>query len=366
MNGRVKQNVSSLQPEHFDPSSLMIDSNAILINCKRLTVSSDFKPEMLKKYKEELLNVQSMLINYSRQYEEGIQQTRNLICNFSRQLKSKNSTINISKPLNIKKSGESKTPSANQTRTIDKPPSQNEKQPVSQLDVWLQLEPLFKKLPSRQELTTICHPNYNFDVLPKRQHWRDCLEPYVERTRRETKKKIYSPPPPPPPPTEKLDYWKTNAPPFQMEEAQKQISSTMHYLLSAFVEAKPIKTEKNANNDRQGPPIHMLPPELPFDDYLSHSFDERLEFELQAVGLQKPDNDEGETLPFANDITEYQKEIEKNQKIIDEIEKNILDNLDKYKEQEENRIELENTFYRMLMESQNSGNATGNATGNGS
>lgn len=352
----------------FDPISLTIDVKTVLSNCNNLIASaSNFKQSLLPVYRKELVDLQQKLQECALKYENGIKQIKAQM-NYYKQNENQQ---NLTKSLNLPKTQEKNLSSRNknQAKTQQNVKQQNgrnyqqsmENKRVDQpLDVWQYVEPFYADLPKKEEIGNLAKRLENHEVYEKRD-WRKMLEPCYDKLKKEfmSKKKRTAPaqiPGPPPPPTEILNYWKENKTPFQMEPQQKQMASTINYVLSAFVEAS--KIDRNNMNEILGndddkieDPLyyHVLPPNLPINDYLSYPFDERLEFELQAIGLQKPDDDQSnDNLPFANDIVELEKSINKSQEKVDQIRDFIFANLDNYYEREKNRKANERNFYNLM------------------
>lgn len=228
------------------------------------------------------------------------------------------------------------------------------------LDIWNRSAPLFLPLPTVEEIDDICRP-IDTDALvvnnPMKQHWSDRLREIVKNSQKETKKsksnQILMPPGKPPAPDDISDYWVKRTPPFQIEEMQKHNKSILHCLLSAFVEAKPLpeSEEKNDLLNEDFLPIHVLLPQLEFDDYMSHPFEERLELELRSAGLEKPkEGINSVNNAFATEIDGYKKEIKELQPKIDKIRDEIVEKLPECRKDEDRRMTEAQEYTELLKE----------------
>lgn len=228
------------------------------------------------------------------------------------------------------------------------------------LDIWIRSSPLFQPLPSVEEIDEICRAIDTDSIVltnQSKQHWSDRLREIVKNSQKESKKsknsQILMPPGKPPAPNDISEFWLKQTPPFQIEEMQKQNKSIMHCLLSAFVEAKPLpesnESDNLANNDFL--PIHVLLPQLDFDDYMSHPFEERLELELKSAGLERPK--EGVNTvnnAFAKEIEEYKHEIKELQPKIDKLRDEIVQKLPEFRQDEDRRMTEAQEYSELLRE----------------
>lgn len=187
---------------------------------------------------------------------------------------------------------------------------------------------------------------------------------------------ILFPPEPFPELTDISSFWLQNAQEFPVTDLQMQNYSIMDNILSAFVVAEPDKThdkflqeaiikyhspfslkneeinndeenEKNSSNEDETEndcflPTHVPAPQLEYDDYLSHPFEEKLEMELQSIGFKRPGHLIHLNNSLAQDIEKYRNELEKIQPTINIYKQEILANLGTYKKDEERRrIEMQ-------------------------
>lgn len=228
------------------------------------------------------------------------------------------------------------------------------------LDIWIRSSPLFQRLPTNQDMDEICQAIDTDSTIfsnQSKQHWSDGLCEIVKNSQKESKKsknnQILMPPGKPPAPNDISEYWAKRTPPFQIEDIQKQNKSIMHCLLSAFVEAKPLPKSQESDDLSNSDflPIHVLLPQLDFDDYMSYPFEERLELELKSAGLERPK--EGMNTvnnAFAKEIEEYKKDIRKLQPQIDELHDEIIQNLPKYRLDENRRMTEASEYSELLAE----------------
>lgn len=235
--------------------------------------------------------------------------------------------------------------------------------PAHPLDIWLRSEPIFRALPSADEINLVCQP-IDQDQLtatpPNRTPWFDTLRKAYDNTislikdKRSSANSLKAPPGEPPPNNAISDYWAKRQPPFQVERMQKTNKGAIHYLLSSFVETRPLPPDHEFHSIPQDDiiPIHVLLPQLECDDYLSHSFEDRLEYELQLAGLGDIEEDEQvDDNMFQDDIESYKNDMKQYQKQIDKIKNEILAKLPEYKRDEERRL-METQEYGAILAKQ--------------
>ena len=345
----------------INPENLRIDIDK-MVTCRsfqnrshpqNLTIS----PDTLKAIKEELILTKNSLIESQKKFLAKIEEFSSLRIEVERQSNKKNTTITSS--LN-----QSTTNAPIQQPKISMNHFNDSKQvggmkrtPITghTLDIWVRSDPLFQQLPTEDEIVEICKAievDKMFIKTTKHRHWSDILKSVVDNTQKESRKSktpIAYPPPKPPEPHDIDVYWKAREPPFQIEDIQMQNRSTLHLLLSAFVEAAPLpKSEEASDGDIL--PTHVLLPHLDFDDYLSHSFEERLEFELESAGLQKqPGATEADNV-FASDIQRLKEEIDALQPAIDQMRDEILAQLPEYRKDKDRRMTEYQEYTELLKE----------------
>ncbi|OHT11603.1 hypothetical protein TRFO_18859 [Tritrichomonas foetus] len=269
-----------------------------------------------------------------------------------------NANVNSGNNINLNNNKNNTLRSERSYRAIERNTTQNTGNP---LDIWVRSAPLFRPLPTEKDIDEICRAIDTEKLVgttQSRQHWSDHLRDVVRNSQRESRKsknQILQPPGKPPSPNEVSEYWRKRVPPFPIEDIQKNNRSTFHYLLSAFVEAKPLP---KANDDDIDSPenndfllTHVLLPRIGCDDYLSHPFEERLELELQSAGLEKPT--EGQECcndVFSQEIEQYKEEINSLQPQIDLIHDEILSKLPEFVKDEERRMTEQQEYTELLKE----------------
>ena len=211
------------------------------------------------------------------------------------------------------------------------------------LDIWFMSAPLFKPVPTEEELNEICRMvlmDKPVEAPRVKTHWSERMRQIVIESQRGTNKKLQFPPGPPPAADDVAEYWKKRAAPFPIEDIQRHNNSVMHCLLNAFVDAKPLPKSSDGDS-RDFLPTHVLLPRIEFDEYLSRSFEERLELELKSAGLEKPASDTGggDSGLFAQEIEQFKEELDKLRPEIERMRMEIVARLPEMREMEERRAE---------------------------
>jgi hypothetical protein len=159
----------------------------------------------------------------------------------------------------------------------------------------------------------------------------------IEKLRPESKKQKILPPPGPPPTSDSLaEYWQNNRPPFPLEEVQRQNTSVLHRVMTAFVPARRLDESQNRPL-LVGP--HNLVPIIEVDHYMARPFEERLELELESAGFGLPPgvHHSGGFSAFSSDIKEYEKELAELQPKIQRLQATIVENYPQWQEEEAQR-----------------------------
>jgi hypothetical protein len=221
--------------------------------------------------------------------------------------------------------------------------------------IWGYVDQFFGTLPSDEDLERLLSsPKYDVREIPIQEHWSQRLIPIV-LAQREVRKNsnISIPPLPPPSNLDVSEFWTDRTPTFQMEDQQMLNTSTIHRLLSAFVTTEPVQK-------KESPKVlylktSPLPPSISFDSYLSHSFDERLKWELESVdlsphGIQK--SMDGNI--FAQEIEEYQKSLDEIAPKLENYKKRLFRKINQYRENERKRVDY-NRKFTSIVEKYNEG-----------
>lgn len=186
---------------------------------------------------------------------------------------------------------------------------------------------------------------------------------------------ILYPPEPSPEAKDMSSFWLQNSKQFPVSDLQMQNHSIIDNILSAFVVAEPDKkhdeflqkamyeyespfslqrspnTKNNENFDADEEnsatekgkennyflSTHVPAPQLEFDDYLSNSFEKRLELELESAGFKRPENHIHLSNPLAQEFEKYHKELKNLQPTINKFKQEVLANLPTYKAEEDRR-----------------------------
>ncbi|OHT02913.1 hypothetical protein TRFO_06980 [Tritrichomonas foetus] len=119
------------------------------------------------------------------------------------------------------------------------------------LNIWNISEKLFRPLPSSTDITHLFAKkipiidSHSINSLP-RNHWSQKFSEFAERSKCDALQ-------PPVPAIKNMfsQYWKQNPPTFQIESIEHKKATVFHYLLSALVDAKPIKkTEQKKSTNK--------------------------------------------------------------------------------------------------------------------
>ncbi|KAH0789927.1 hypothetical protein GPJ56_006429 [Histomonas meleagridis] len=228
--------------------------------------------------------------------------------------------------------------------------ARNQVQP-HKLDLWHNTEYLFGPLPSANDFEQAFSEMNLIQTLkdqPKvtcTEHWSNKFKDFVKKH-----KNMQPPPDPQIPFKQNSRFWEKNTVNFQVEECQRKKLSSLHHLLSAFViieekegenqENREKTTENRAgerlDNGEFQPGAHALIPRVKCENYYGFSFEERLEFELESLGLTV--SDQRQIAPFDSEINFRLNQISLIEPKLDQYKKDILKNLEKFKRKREERI----------------------------
>lgn len=333
-----------------DFSSLSFDARTVLKNCADLIASpAKFQKILLQTYRAELVEMQQRLKENAAAYERAVHPIVARMEQFQESKNQKSATNQLNLPQSHGESSDAQRRAGSALRS-----GAAETNP---LDIWQFVAAFYENLPTRAEIENMCARREPRAAPAQRENWRKALEPCYEKLKRDAcvKKKrtpLAAIPGPPPPPDEQNSFWMENAAPFPMEQQQQQNANLIHYVLSAFVESSRANRAKlSGAAEQSSDPLffHPLPPALPFNEYMSCPFDERLEMELQAVGLQKPEDEQNNNnLPLAGDISMLEKSIEKNQEKVDRIRDEFLPKLESFYGIEMRRNESQNNYFNLM------------------
>lgn len=129
----------------------------------------------------------------------------------------------------------------------------------------------------------------------------------------------------------------------------RRVDSSFHMKINHENQNNSFGNKSNLNSSHFLP-THVPVIELEYDNYLSHSFEERLEIELMAAGISRnriSKSEEKENI-FLKEINKINLELDELQPQIDQIKNDILKNIDSYREDEEIRMK-EMLKYNELM-----------------
>lgn len=370
---------------NIDSKSLMVDVDMMIETNKFLSmnlngVTSSITAQQLQGMKGEFGIVRNSLNQSQFNFSSQIQNTRKLVNDFysrdvsppSQEITGHGTTrgsLETSKNRNNQRPAQ-KTSSQTRQERYQKNSAHSERgmrgidrnvipaDKHNSLDVWLRAQCFFQPLPTVSEFLNMCEirPIAKLPPPAPSEHWSFEINEIVRNSQRENKKtKVLPAPGPSPAKTDISEYWKDpkHQITFPIEDIQKQNSSIMHHLLSAFVEADPMPRNE-IDDDLDSLPTHVLLPQIEFDDYLSHSFEERLQLELQGAGLEKP-IDTGLIQTDDIFIQEIQHLISDREKLVPKIEeakKEVLDSIPSYHHDERRRMEELKEYHNILRDVQ--------------
>ncbi|OHT10029.1 hypothetical protein TRFO_20831 [Tritrichomonas foetus] len=509
-------NINSQQPPGLiNTNSLTIDTNR-LVNCRNLNQNNSTSLSRLNDSRNELVqlhnDIENSRGNFKNQTQSVVLQMQNLqmknqkIQSIETSLRQKLQSMGtetrvgrppknnpkVNQPKTQKSSNKNNTPRnvKNQkkqtTRGSERSIRSNDRYAPqttgNKLDIWVRSTPFFQPLPTAEDIEEVCKEiiiNENPPTQIVTQHWSERMKSIVFQARQDNKKfnrQILQPPGPPPTSEDTSKYWIGKSTVYPMEDLQRQNSSIVHCLLSAFVKAEPLQkcqkqdsdnddqnvfnfynrdltnsepnvdqtlTENNHNhntqinqNDHQNNnennhennsnesknknynennnesheninennyhmkiennddkddhsisnnilkntvnsnqikndtndntnrgdeednyiyheedyiPTHIPVPHIEYDDYLSHSFEERLEMELLAAGIKRPHKRASQQKDtFGNEIEQFREELNRLQPQINEIKEEILQNLPTYKRDEERRMSEQRSYFELM------------------
>ena len=163
----------------------------------------------------------------------------------------------------------------------------------------------------------------------------------VKQLLKDTRKypKLLLPPGPPPSPNDLSDYWINNSPLFPIESSHRQNCVSIHFLLSSFIELDSNLLKNDFKKKSLFLPLNVLAPKLLNDKYLCFSFEDRLNFELESIGLNKSFttiSQKDDT--FSNEIEKLKHQIDEIEPKLEETRKKLLLDLPIYRKDEDRRI----------------------------
>ena len=218
--------------------------------------------------------------------------------------------------------------------------------------IWSNVDQFFGSLPSEEDIERLLTvPNYDLNPPVNPEHWSQRFIQIAQQPRESRKNTPLSLPPLPPPASSDVsDYWKDTTPTFQIEDTQMLNTSTIHRLLAALVVAEPMDETNHALHEEYLK-TSPLPPKQTYNQYLSFSFDERLKWELESVGLS-PDGlqknmDDG---PFDRELQDYQEKLKAIAPKLEKYKAKILAQLPRFKQNEQRRIKQNRTFLALVEE----------------
>ena len=215
-----------------------------------------------------------------------------------------------------------------------KPTQANKKE-----DFWVVVRNRFGRLLSDDEIQRMFEPMNRVPEPgpppePLGRHWSERLREIASHSAG-GRPKLMMPPGPPPAMDAVGDFWRDKSVGFQIEDVQRRNSSALHCLLNALVEIEePVEREKKQRGVflRE----HPLLPVIRSDKYAQYSFAQRLDMELESLGLKKQDAEQGyDSVPFQVEIQEDLKTLrEETLKDLQALRHKILSNIQHYRRKE--------------------------------
>lgn len=323
---------------------LMLELNKYIPKQEEKNKINDCSLEELKKMKEILYSIAKLLdekkSTYPTYYKEAKKRNKNTLeklqIKSKHQLTRENSRKGVG---NRQHANSQKVPQANSN------------------DIWVKADNnrLFEHIPtgSEERLNILFKDLLSRKTMPvKREaHWsQHLIEPYQNTIRENSKISIKALPTP-----MKLDeiapYWEKNSVKFQIEKSQRCQRTKIHCLLSSLVRCDlPESSEENQDNRQR---YHPLVPYIPQDKYLSLEFDQRLELELQSLGLD-PSDEAGEFEDnISSAIHQYESELAKTKNLLQEFHQTLIKRLPSIFELERKREDNLRTLKQLMNTVQN-------------
>lgn len=224
---------------------------------------------------------------------------------------------------------------------------------VSKLDLWNNTEYLFGDIPSDSEIEEMFSKMNRIELLKElvnkprgpAVHWSERFAKYMKNSA-----KMLKLPHQQNPYQDKEEFWEKNNVGFQVEECQKKKLSTLHHLLNSFViiSIDEVKEKDTPKETHEFVPFQypIIPEIKQSSNYISYIFEDRLEFELQSLGLSKKDEC-GKVSPFEAEI-----KFKMDQLITDivpklsEFKKEIKNNIENYRKDKQRRdLQIRKSYY---------------------
>ena len=150
-------------------------------------------------------------------------------------------------------------------------------------------------------------------------------------------------------------FWKQNKLSFQIENIQKKQDSTLQRLINALVESPPIERGDKDIEIPKRARRHMLAPQIPYIPYLSLDFEQKLELELNSLGLgvsgdtsTKDPNDNA----FTKEIQSYTEQLNQIIPKIGEYREKILEEMPEIIKKDKEMRETKEIFFKKYAEIQ--------------
>ncbi|EAY10386.1 hypothetical protein TVAG_109700 [Trichomonas vaginalis G3] len=220
------------------------------------------------------------------------------------------------------------------------------------LDIWIKTSPFFRQLPSDEQIDKL----FTVPSIPqfkrgeKSQKWEETISKYVDSTRKTgdaskvekiPKKRDYS--------QEVARYWIENSASFPIDKSIKKNKTRVHCLICGLVPEE--ITENNKNSEENKIRITKVPQIEGGPGYVSLSVEERLNAELQYVGMLDDDTDivsNDDDIPFSADLGVLSTHINKMRPIVEEFQRNVVNSLPTFRYEDEKRKKIENDYAHLI------------------
>lgn len=216
-------------------------------------------------------------------------------------------------------------------------------------DIWKNCDQFWSGIPRQEEVDEVLSipeiQPFN-PIVDKGEHWSIKFSK-IAQAAKDSKKREHAllPPAPPPRDEEEAKYWRRHPPLLPAEDLQLTNSSSIHRLLSSLVEVEPIQRERTTPKKKYLS-LTALPPRVPFDPYMSLTFEDKLNLELKSIGLEKTEvQDEG---PFYQELLSYQAALKEIEPRLKEIREEIDTRYMEFKHKEEKRRQKLRFFFSLV------------------
>jgi len=222
-------------------------------------------------------------------------------------------------------------------------------------DMWTYIAQYFKEIPSDEKIESLFEyrsPVHRFSIN-ENENWISKIQAIAQKAQRSSKRALSVKYLPNSSVSnhEIAQAWKERV--LMIEKTQKQNFSIIHCLLNSFVDAIIVEYPKQPQNNYL--PIHSFVRTIESHPYLSYDFSDRLQFELESIGLtQKNMSGETHKKKFVELMKKTEKRLKKDvEPVLLEIREKILRNMAMVRNEHNRMVSNQYTYRTHFSDSTN-------------